>query len=301
MILKKIKVNCLGVLGAGLLFANSALATPIIMQGDFVRTAVSDDGTLGYGSNTSPGLLHDPTGTSTFGDDYLTPGTPLEIFTVFSNESGLLINDNSSSSDAMTGILTDTSVGSAYNNAVNWAGTFGSLFDISTDTYFNNGDERVSFTTTITALSDLTGLQFLRAIDPDPDVDSFGSFNTINGRGFGSLSANDWVHSEGASTGLTLGLYSDSSVTHNTGVSSAWSNNPATYLAGTNDGDGDYTIGIAFDLGSLLQGDSISFTYHYVMGDSLSDVGIPTDVPEPTSIAILALGLIGFSLRRKKA
>jgi len=277
----------------------TANATPIIMEGDFVKTAISDDGTLGYGGNVAPGLLHDAAGTGTFGFDYLTPGSPWEIFSVFSDQSGLLINNNAGS-DAISGTLTDISGASAYDNAVNWTGLFGSLFSISTDTYFNSGDERVSFNTTITALDDLTGLSFLRAIDPDPDNYPGGSPSTNNGRGFGSILPKDLVHSVGAISGLTLGLFSDSSVTHNTGITGAWSANPADYLAATNNGNGDNVIGIAFDIGSLKSGDSSSFDYHYVMGDNLNSLDIPTDVPEPSTFAIFALGIMGLVSRRFK-
>ena len=280
------------------LTTSSAMAAPIIMEGDFVRTAVSDDGTLGLGENTAPGLLHDITGTGTFGvDDYLTPGTAFEIFSVSSTESGLLTNNNDDS-DSMSGTLTDVSGLSVYDNAVNWAATIDSFFTISTDTFFNDGDERIGFSTTITALTDLTELSFLRAIDPDPDVVAHGDYNTINGRGNGSLTADNWVHSLGATTGLTLGLYSDSDVTHNTGIREDWSVNPADYLLGQNDGNGDNVIGLAFDIGSLSQGSSTTFDYYYVMGDSLSTVDIPVDVPEPSTLAIFALGVMGLTLRK---
>lgn len=277
----------------------TANATPIIMEGDFVKTAISDDGTLGYGTNVSPGLLHDATGTGTFGLDYLTPGSPWEIFSIYSDQTNLLTNNNASG-DSISGTVSDISGSSVYDNAVNWTGTYGSLFTISTDTYFNNGDERVSFLTTITALADLSALSFLRAIDPDPDNYPGGSASTDNGRGFGSILPEDWVHSVGTLSGLTLGLFSDSSVAHNTGVTSPWSDNPADYLSGTNAGNGDNAIGIAFNIGSLSSGESSSFDYHYVMGDQLSNVDIPTDVPEPSTLAIFALGVIGLTSRRFK-
>ena len=124
--------------------------------------------------------------------------------------------------------------------------------------------------------------------------------STVNGRGNGSLAAEDWVHSLGTFTGLALGIYSDSSVSHNTGITSPWSTNPADYLAGTDHGTGDRAIGMAFNIGTLNQGASSSFDYHYVMGDKLESVDIPTDVPEPSTLAIFALSLIGLSARRLK-
>lgn len=273
----------------------------IIMQGDYVKTAISDNGTLGWGGISSPGLLHDAAGTGTFNsDDYLTPGAPWETFTIKSDQTGTLTNNNDGPSQ-MIGTLTDISGISPYTNAVNWTSTFNSLFTISSDTFFNTDSERVSFTTTITALSDLTGLQFLRAIDPDQDYVSGGSHDTNNGRGFADLAAEDWVHSVGTITGLTLGLYSDSDVTHNTGVSQNWTIDPAFYLAGGNDGNGDYSIGMAFDIGTLLAGQSSTFDYHYVMGDELGSVDIPpAGVSAPSTFAIFSLGLIGFGLRRNK-
>ena len=79
-----------------LLLASTANAS-IIMEGDYVRTAISENGTLGFNGNTTPGLLHDATGTGTFGsDDYLTPGTPWEYFGITSNESGSVGNNNDS-------------------------------------------------------------------------------------------------------------------------------------------------------------------------------------------------------------
>lgn len=276
-------------------------ATPVILEGNFVKTAVSDDGTLGYGGTTPPGIKHDATGTGTFPvDDYLTPGTPWETFSVKSNQTGLRSNYNSSG-DSISGSVTNTSGVSGYDNSVTWTGGLSSYFTMVTDTFFNDGDERISFSTTITALTNLTGLQFLRALDPDPDVYTYGSYYTVNGRGATGLAAEDWVHAEGTSTGLTIGLYTDSTIAHNTGVSAAWSADPATYLAGTNNGNGDYAIGLAFDLGTLLAGESITFTYHYVMGDSLETVDIPdADVPAPAAIGLLGLGLLGLGAARRR-
>ncbi len=82
MNIKHVVRSCVGVIGAGILLVNSAVAAPIIMSGDYVRTAISDDGTLGYGGGATPGLLYDATGTGTFTYDYLTQ-VPRGKFSVF--------------------------------------------------------------------------------------------------------------------------------------------------------------------------------------------------------------------------
>lgn len=115
-----------------LAFATMVSAASIIMEGNYVRTAVSDDGTLGYGGTTSPGILHDPTGTGTFGvDDYLTPGSPWEIFSVNSTQTGLLTNNNDGG-DAIGSIsLTDLSGSMPYDHYLRWLGTTSGGFGIS--------------------------------------------------------------------------------------------------------------------------------------------------------------------------
>lgn len=299
-----------------LLMPMASWAASEIMEGDYVKTAVSDNGTLGYGSSMSPGIMHDTTGSGTFGvDDYLTPGTPWEMFAVSSEQTGNLMNNNTSpTGGSIAGSIVSTSSASA-DNYVRWEGTSSGYFDIAIDTYFNNGDERISFTTQITALSSLTNLNFLRALDPDPDVNTYGDYNTVNNRGYdvnndgdyddtGDIAPKDWVHAEGLSTGLTIGLYTDSDLTHNTGISSYWSTLAATYLGGVNDGNGDYSIGLAFALDELLSGESVSFDYAYVMGGSLGTVDLPGDdpasVPEPGTLVLLGSGLAGLAFYRRK-
>ncbi len=294
------------ILFAAVLLAGTAHAAPVALTGDYVKAGVSDAGTLGSNSTASPGLLYDPTGTQNFGvNDYLTPGTPWDMFSVSTDETGLKVNNNSSVGSAgMATVSGPTDLSSGTTNSATWSGELAGFFGISNTYTFGDDGERIDVVTTITALVDLTNLVFARAIDPDPDVKTYGSYVTENGRGdvAKGLSATDWVHSVGTSTGLPLGLYTNSSITHNSAVT-GWTTDPLTYLAGTDIGDGDNTIGLGFDIGSLLAGQSIDITYSYVMGGSLDTVDIPVGAtPLPGVVWLFGSGLVGlfgFSRRKK--
>ena len=285
-------------------FAGLTQAASVTLTGDFVKTAVNDVGTLGSGGSVSPGLLFDKTGTGTFGiNDYLTPGTPYDYFGVRSTETGLQGNSNSGfSTISQTSGPTDLSSGTT--NSAKWSGEYSGFFKLVNTYTFSDAGQRIDVNTTITALADLTGLQFARSIDPDPDVNTFGSYSTDNSLGDISkgLAATDWAYSLGLSTGLPLGLFTNSAVKHNAGIVRDWGGSssaaadPTRILAGINDGNGDYALALAFDIGSLLAGKSISLDYSYVMGSSKDTVDIPpSSVPLPGAAWLFGSAIIGFA------
>ncbi|WP_395344811.1 hypothetical protein PN836_008620 [Ningiella sp. W23] len=310
--------------GLALAFSGSAMAN-IVMSGNFVQTQISEDGTLGDGG-ADPGLVYDSTGSGTFDPnfDYVAPGIPFEAFGIRYDGSGLLENSNSQSNGSVGGgddfsftSLTDVSATSSFDNHVEWAGTNGVL-DITHDFFFNDDDERVSIVTQITALSDVTGLLFSRAVDPDPDSRSSGTAVTNNQRGIDvntdgdlldpeDISVNQFVGSLGSVSGAPLGLFAQTDFIQNTGLSGACCStiDPSFYLGGGSLGDsstGDHGIGIAFELGDLLAGDSISVAYAYVMGLSLDTIDIgddPDPVSAPGAFALMMLSLGAIFGRRK--
>lgn len=294
------KVIVISLLG----FAGLAQATPVTLTGDFVKTAVNDVGTLGSGGSTSPGLLFDATGTGTFGvNDYLTPGTPYDYFGVKSDQTGLKGNSNSGfSSITQTSGPTDLSSGTT--NSASWSGEYAGFFKLVNTYTFSDAGQRIDVNTSITAISDLTGLQFARSIDPDPDVNTFGSYSTNNSLGDSTkgLAATDWAYSLGLSTGLPLGLFTNSAIKHNAGIVADWGGSgsaaadPTAILAGINNGNGDYALALAFDIGSLLAGSSISLDYSYVMGLSKDTVDVPpSGVPLPSAAWLFGSAIAAFA------
>jgi len=133
----------------------------------------------------------------------------------------------------------------------------------------------------------------------------------VNNRGLASqnVAVTDFVGSAGSISQLPLGLYYNGAIAHNTGISSSCCStiDPNFYLTGGNLGNssiGDHGIGLGFNLGTLKQGDRMSWTYSYVMGDSFAQIDLPTNpVSAPTTAFLMlsGLGLVAFKRRQQKA
>nr|WP_243451631.1 autotransporter domain-containing protein [Sphingosinicella soli] len=246
------------------------------MTGDYIQIGLNDNGTLGYSGNTSPGILYDGTGTGTFNPayDYLTPGSPFEGFVIEGNGGApfAFVNNNAGIFDITGGTLTDYSGvafgGATYEQRAVWTGTADGLFTITHDYYFDEDEQQLKIKTTITALDDLTDITFSRQLDPDAVAAAGDSSVTNNFRGTDTVSANDLVYAEALVSKYVIGLYTDSDFTHNSAVT-GWTTDTASYLSGTDVGDGDNTIGLGFDLGDLLSGGTITFDYAYIFGTDI--------------------------------
>ena len=308
------KLKEISLLASLLGFVVIAQASPVVLTGSYIKTAVNDQGTLGSNNTTSPGLLYDKTGTSDFSanNDYLTPGTPYDYFGIKTNQTGLVGNGNSFINNPITSSLGAIDTSSGTTKSASWTGEYGSFFKLVNEYKFANDGQRIDVKTTITAIADLTGVQFARSIDPDPDVNTFGNYDTVNSLGNATLglAATDWAYSLGLSTGLPLGLFTNSSFKHNAGIAASWGEignsaaDPTQILAGINDGNGDYALALGFDIGSILSGSSVSFDYAYVMGLSKDVVDVPIDpnaVPVPGAVWLFGTAIAGFmGFGRKK-
>lgn len=278
----------------------------VVLEGDYIRVGISDRGTLGSNGSISPGLIHDPSGTATFdpSTDYITPGTPHEGFSVNSTQTGFIGNDNAVSFASFATVAGPSILAGAsalgFDNAATWTGA-NAFLNIVNSYFFNDGDEIINVTTTITALQNITNLSFARSVDPDS-----GGFNSLNQRGNSLYGTSDFVGSASATNGRTLALvnFNGDIFARNTSISSECCSNinPNTVLLGSaNNTSGDNGLNLAYRIGDLAAGSSATLKYAYAVGTKIETVGAVGAVPEPATWMMMLLGMagIGFSMRRK--
>ncbi len=255
-----------------------------ILRNAYVRFGYSDDGTLGYGGTSKPGIQYDKDGTRTFLDtaDFLTPGSPFEFFSVTANGTTKTNNNNNFTSPGMATTLTNSSLttsGSDTYGSVTYVSYNGSL-KITQIYTLGATSQVISFQVTMenTGASTISGVKYARGIDPDVDSNGLAgsTSSTNNVRGAGSIAATDIVLGTGPVSGRVIGLYSNSSFTHNTAVT-GWTTDPSSYLAGATVGNGDNTIGVGFDLGSFVAGQVKSFSFAYVFAASAASLQASVD------------------------
>lgn len=266
-----------------------------IMQNKYVRFGYSDNATLGYGGNDRPGIQYDKDGGYAFLDsaDFLTPGTPWEMFAIKIGADSY-VNNNAfgANGGAMTTTLKSTNLVTAGRDtygSITYESMAGSLKITQTYT-LGQTSQVIAMQVTVenTGASTVNSVKYARGTDPDVDSNGLpgSTASTNNQRGAGSISASDIVLATGPVSNRVIGLYTDSSFTHNTGVT-GWSEQPGDYLSGQNIGNGDNTIGLGFDLGSFVPGQAKTFSFAYVFAANAAALQasvdqVPKSNPAPT-------------------
>jgi hypothetical protein len=250
-----------------LAMSSSLMAQNAVLENEYVRAGVNEStGTFGSGGNTSPGLLYDNTGTSTFniGYDYLTPGTPFDGFAV--KVDGTNYSNNNAMGAAIAGAWTSaTSASSA-----DWTGSFahgGGTWGVRNIYSLPAGQPFIDITSSITAGSAATQVWFGRFIDPDARAADGDSSVTDNVIGYGSIPTRNIVFSEALSSRYALGLYSTNSNAY-AGIQ-GWTQEADGYQTshyGVNYGTGDDTIGLSWVFNGVSIGDIMTVNYAYIFG-----------------------------------
>ncbi|TXF97932.1 hypothetical protein [Massilia arenae] len=269
------------------------MASGIIDNG-FIKFGFSDAGTLGYGSNQTPGIFYDATGKFNYpkNADFLTPGSPRESFSI---KIGSTVHSNQNESFMYPSIPTKVS-----QSLIKADGkTYGSITAVSTvngleitQVYSVDADDTIinmSVTVKNTTGATINNVKYSRGIDPDVDS-PLGTTSTNNTQGTTGVSNNDLVLSEGPISHRIIGFYTNDPMAHNTSVTRSWSLDPDDALSGKNDGVGDNTINIGFNLGNIPAGQSKSFNFAYVFVASPAQIKeviatVPASNPAPTFTA----------------
>lgn len=245
-------------------------AANAILQNEYVKAGVNElTGTFGSGGNTSPGLLYDSTGTSTFNTayDYLTPGSPFDGFSV-KVDGANYYNNNAGNIRNIVGGWTSSTTPSS--NGADWTGTFshsGTTWSVRNAYNLPVGQPYVDITSSITAGSAATQVWFGRYIDPDARAAAGDSSVTDNVIGYGAIPTRNIVFSEALSSRYALGLYSTNSNVY-AGVQ-YWTQEANGYQStvyGSNFGTGDDTIGLSWVFNGVSAGDILTMNYAYIFG-----------------------------------
>jgi len=258
-------------------------ASAVVLDGNYLRVGVSNSGGL-IDDAFTVGIDYDKNGTGTWtGWDFLKPGTPYEFHSIGYgggtwNAAGYY-HGNSFSATSV-----NTSAGTT-NSAVT-TGTYGPLSIAQTLSYADSSgfiDFYVRLTNTSGAA--VTDVVYARGLDPDQDVYAGGGYPTTN-----VISSGDLVYAAAPITDWTIGIYSNSAYPHVPTINSGWDSDPYSLLTPRDDGYGDWTINMAFDIGTLDPGQYADIYFQYRIAETHGGV---TPIPEPCTMILFGTGIAG--------
>ncbi len=244
-----------------------AAACPSInLENNYIKTAISCDGTLGFGGNNYPGIQYDSTGQGVFqnNDDIIIPGAPHEIFSVkYGSTIETNSNSNYNSPDMQTFI-------SGNSNLVMSSSNMNDKLRIKHVYTLLEDSKLLEISVSIKNISAqaIDQVKYLRSVDPDFNLNIY---DTVNQRGNLQYSPEDLVQAQ-LSNDSSIALFTtDQNFIHNTSVSD-WTEDPDVSLSGIDIGDGDNSIDIAFNLEDFAIDEEKTFTYGYLLTTDVEEV-----------------------------
>ena len=277
-------------------FAAAVQAGPVVISNYTTSAAIAD---AGYFSATEASGL----GMSFNGREYVNHGTWASNYSLSVGGSLVAVADEAVGGDTSNPFgATAIPVGSAV--VVNTNLPFGAHGWTFTQTVSIPADGHVSVMINLTnnSTSVANDVMWSVGVDPDQGIPVGGGFGTHNE--ILATGGTDAAVRATSSDGYILELHNTTSASAtaiaayvDTVFGSCCAPIDPAFIFATNQAVGDYgfndhSINLAFDLGNVNPGQTVTIGYEYVMA-----------VPEPETYAMLlaGLGLIGFSLRRRSA
>jgi hypothetical protein len=274
-----------------------ATGTAYTIENGYIKYVVNGAGSGALGNsnrdsvvnNTNPtaGLQLDPYGRGNYGvDDFIDPGDPVEYYQFEINGGSISIIGNNDANNT-----NDTAINTwqpAANRVVVQTGSQAEGFVVIQ--YLTLAGEpviRIKMSYTNTTGNSVT-LRAARGTDPDQDSFSYGSSNTNNLRGLGSIPGTDISYALGPLSGKAIAIYCPGNgYTHNTSIiGGAGGGELYTYNINrvinnvdingdpvpNNIPDSDIGIACAWDAGTVNADATVDLYCYYVLGNHIENL-----------------------------
>lgn len=271
----------------------AGISQAFVMNGNVLKVGIDNSGGLvdlgaGQGITYKPGPAN----------DYTLPGTPWEFYSIGVN-GAVLVGGVAPAAVNPIGMNTvNNSAGNQFK-ADSTGPAFalgGALLSYDQSVAFDTNSNVIKFKADIFNVGSATAINvvYARGFDPDQDVISGAGFATIN-----TFLGPSSVISVGPQTGLSGRIDGVGGIVSisNSAPAFPWETNPYILLAGglvngaIPGNPFDYSINIAWNIGNIESGKSVELDWTYTFAP----------VPLPPSVFLLASGLVGFVLLRRRA